>query len=214
VYIIWKYFIVIPVNALKIIYSISKNSWYEINTYLPLYYCSILLYAGLLSSYGKGALKRIGDVSLATGSIIGGIIFMIYPSTSLTYYPAYHVLSIHSFLFHGTMVYLGILLNQTNYVELKLSDVKYFAVLVGIMSVVALIINNIFNSNLMFISQYCDFFPINLIYKLTNGNILFSMIITAGQMTLPFYAVYYVVKKIHSVENEKLKIEESNASIY
>ena len=106
-------------EIIKIIYAITKNSLSAVNTYLPLYYCSVLLYAGLLSSFGKNNFKRIGDVSLATGGIIGGIVFIIYPSTSLPWYPAFHAFSIHSFLFHGVMIYLGILINKTKYIELK-----------------------------------------------------------------------------------------------
>ena len=138
-------------EIIRIIYSISQNSLYEVNTYLPLYYCSMLLYAGILSSFAKGKLKRVGDVFLATGSIIGGIVFIIYPSTSLLGYPAFHFLSIHSFLFHGIMIYIGILVNKTEYIEVKKEDIKYFAGLVGVVCILALIVNNIFDSNLMFI---------------------------------------------------------------
>ena len=53
----------------------------NVNECLPLYYCSLLLYAGLMSSFGKGKIKRIGDVFLATGGIIGGIVFIIMPTT-------------------------------------------------------------------------------------------------------------------------------------
>lgn len=131
-------------EVIKIIYSMSVNSLHDVNTYLPLYYCSMLLYAGLLSSFGKGKLKRAGDVFLMTGSIVGGIVFIIYPSTSLPRYPAFHILSIHSFLFHGIMVYLGILLNEVKYIELKKEDIKYYASLVGILCIIALVVNNIF----------------------------------------------------------------------
>lgn len=180
-------------EVVKIIYNIKQNSFSAVNTYLPLYYCSILLYAGLFSSFGKGDFKKMGDVSLATGSIIGGIIFVIYPSTSLPIYPAFHFLSIHSFLFHGAMIYLGILLNKTNYVELKKQDVKYFAGLIGIMCIAALIINNIFDSNLMFISNNFPGTPIEILYKITNGGILYNLIMIIAQMTLPFYICYYVI---------------------
>ena len=107
-----KYITIIAyiLEIIKIIFNIHQNSFSAVNTYMPLYYCSILLYAGTLSSFGKGSLKRVGDVSLATGSIIGGIVFFIYPSTSLPIYPIFHILSIHSFLFHGAMIYLGILI--------------------------------------------------------------------------------------------------------
>lgn len=183
-------------EVIKIIYSITQNSIYDVNTYMPLYYCSILLYAGLLSSFGKGVFKRVGDVSLATGAIIGGVVFIIYPSTSLPMYPAFHILSIHSFLFHGTMIYLGILINKTRYIELEKKDVKYFASLIGIMSIVALIINNLFNGNLMFISNNFPGTPIEILYNLTNEGIWYSLIMIIAQMTLPFYISYYVIKKL------------------
>ena len=180
-------------EIVKIAFNLKENSIYDVNTYMPLYYCSILLYAGLLSSFGKGIFKRIGDLSLATGSPIGGIVFMIYPSTSLPMYPAFHFLSIHSFLFHGTMVYLGILLNKTKYIELQKQDVKYFASLIGIMSFFALIVNKLFNGNLMFISNNFPGTPIEILYNLTNGGLIYSIIMIIAQMTLPFYISYYII---------------------
>lgn len=180
-------------EILRIIYNIKQNSIYAVNTYLPLYYCSILLYAGLLSSFGNGTLKKIGDVSLATGAIIGGIVFLIYPSTSLPIYPAFHILSIHSFLFHGAMIYVGILINKTRYIELKKGDVKYFASLIGIMCVVALIVNKLCNGNLMFISNNFPNTPIEILYTITGGGNFFSLIMIAVQMTIPYYMSYYVV---------------------
>ncbi len=182
-------------EILKIIYNIQQNSIYAVNTYMPLYYCSILLYAGLLSSFGRGTLKKVGDVSLATGAVVGGIVFIIYPSTSLPIYPAFHILSIHSFLFHGTMIYLGILVNKTNYVEIKKEDIKYFASLIGIMCIIALFVNNISNGNLMFISNNFPNTPMEILYRITNGGILYSSIMIIIQMTIPFYISYYVIKR-------------------
>ncbi len=191
--------VMIIFEVMRISYNIRQNSIYAVNTYMPLYYCSILLYAGVLSSFGKGILKKIGDVSLATGTAIGGIIFIIYPSTSLPIYPAFHILSIHSFLFHGIMIYLGILVNKTRYVEIEKKDVIYFASLIGIMSIAALIINNLFNGNLMFISNNFPGTPIEFIYNLTNGGILYSLIMIISQMTIPFYISYFFIKKSYCV---------------
>lgn len=188
-------------EVVKISFNLQQNSFRDVNTYMPLYYCSILLYAGLLSSFGKGALKRAGDVCLATGSVIGGIVFIIYPSTSLPMYPTFHFLSIHSFLFHGTMIYLGILINKTQYIELEQNDIKYFASVIGIMSIVALIINKLFNGNLMFISNNFPGTPIEILYDITNGGIMYTLIMVLAQMTLPFYITYVIIKKIQSVRN-------------
>lgn len=201
-----KYITVIAwiLEIAKIIYTITKNSLRAVDTYLPLYYCSMLLYAGLLSAFGKNKFKRIGDVSLATGGIIGGIVFIIYPSTSLPWYPAFHAFSIHSFLFHGAMIYLSILINKTHYIELKNKDVKYFAGLIGIMSIVVLIVNNIFDVNLMFISDNFPGTPLEILYNLTNGGVLFSVITIIGQMTLPFYVSYYAIKIINSPKRKEI----------
>ncbi len=190
-------------EIIKIIYSISQNSLYKVNTYVPLYFCSILLYAGLLSSFGKGKLKRAGDVFLTTGSIIGGITFIIYPSTSLLKYPAFHILSIHSFVFHGMMIYLGLLMNITKYIELNKRDIKYFASLIGVICIMALIVNNIFNSNLMFVSQKFRVAPIEFLYKITKGSFWFNVIMMLGQMTMPFYLPYYCINKVKSLHKGK-----------
>lgn len=203
----WITISVLVMEILKIIYNIKYNSIYDVNTYVPLYYCSMLLYAGILSSFGKGVLKKIGDVSLASGAAIGGIVFIIYPSTSLPIYPAFHILSIHSFLFHGVMIYLGILVNKTKYVELKKEDIKYFTSLIGIMCVMALIVNNLFNGNLMFISNNFPNTPIEILYKITNGGILYSLIMIVAQMTIPFYISYYVVKKANYFKKDNIKEE-------
>ena len=199
-------------EVVRIVFSLKYNSLKNVNEYLPLYYCSLLLYAGFLSSFTKGKLKRVGDVFLATGGIIGGIVFMLLPTTSLPTYPAMHFISIHSYFFHGTMVYLGLLINITHYIELQKRD---------IICVVSYIVNIIFDSNLMFISKDFPGTPIHIIYKFTGP--LFTFVMSVGQMTLPFYIVYGITKLINkfklkqkNANEEKVLInnEESNEKLY
>ena len=180
----------------------------NINTYIPLYYCSILLYAGIFSSIGKGTLKRIGDVFLATGGIIGGIIFLILPTTSITTYPAFHYLSLQSFIYHGAMIYLGIIINKSKYIELKMNDIVYYGSLVGIMCLVAFVFNNIFDSNLMFISKDFPNNPITILYKLTGK--FFPLIVSLIQIAPPFYTVMGLKKIMHKtaiIEKQEVKKE-------
>lgn len=185
-----------------IIFKLSTGDPQNVNNYVPLYYCSLLLYAGVLSSFAKGTLKKVGDVFLATGSIIGGMVFIIMPTTSLPSYPVLHIVSLQSFLFHGIMVYLGILINCTHYVVLEKTDIKYYASLVGVVCVIAYIINNICDSNLMFISQNFPGTPIELIYNFTGP--FFTIVTSVLQMTLPFYIVFGINKLLsnNKVTNE------------
>lgn len=166
----------------------------NVNNYVPLYFCSLLLYAGLLSTFAKNKLKRAGDVFLATGGIVGGVIFMFLPTTSLPTYPMLHIVSIHSFIFHGIMIYLGILINITHYIELEKTDIKYYAALVGVVCLLAYILNQIFNSNLMFISKNFPGTLIEILYNLTGP--FFTIIASIGQMTLPFYIIYGIIVKV------------------
>ena len=181
-------------EIITITFKLRTGDIRNVGNYIPLYYCSLLLYAGALASFAKGKLQRAGEVFLATGGIIGGIVFMIFPSTSLPAYPMWHFVSLHSFLYHGIMVYLGILINATNYITLQLSDIKYYASLVGIVCILAYIINNIFDSNLMFISKNFPGTPIETLYKLTGP--FFTIVASVGQITLPFYIIYVAKKSL------------------
>ena len=63
------------------------------------------------------------------------------------------------------------------------------------------IVNNIFGSNLMFISKNFPGTPIEIIYNISGK--YFTLIMSLGQMILPFYIVYEVVKQME--KNEELK---------
>ena len=162
------------------------------NKVIPLYYCSLLLYTGLMSSFGKGIIKKIGDVFLATGGIIGGIVFIICPTTSLPEYPIFHFISLHSFFFHGTMIYLGLIIYKFKYIDVKFEDIKYYASLIFAICMIAYGVNRVFGSNLMFISQDFPGNPISVLYN--NTGIFFSPIMILLQMTLPFLMVYGVLR--------------------
>ena len=178
------------VEIIKIIFNLSVGLVNEPNHYVPLYYCSIILYAGIFSSFCKGVLKKIGDIFIATGAIVGGGFFLSCPNTSIAMYPLWHYLSIQSFFFHGTMVYLGILVHITNYVNLQLSDIRYYALLISIMLVISYIANNILDTNFMFISKNFPGTPVAVIYNLTGK--FFTIVMSVLHMTLPFFMVYPV----------------------
>lgn len=176
----------------KIIFLISIGEGRNINKVIPLYYCSLLLYSGVFSSIGKGFIKRLGDVFLATGGIVGGLTFLVFPTTSLPEYPMFHFISVHSFFFHGTMVYLCIIINKFKYIELKFSDILYYAGLIFIICLGAYIVNTKFGSNLMFISKDFPNSPVTILYNWAGK--MFTPIMMFLQMTVPFIGVYGILK--------------------
>lgn len=199
-------------EIIKIIFNLGIGNGNNINTYVPLYYCSILLYAGIFSSIGKGKIKRIGDVFLATGGIVGGVVFLILPTTSITTYPIFHYLSLQSFVYHGAMIYLGIIINKSRYIELEKKDIAYYAGLIGLICLISFIINNIFDSNLMFISKDFPNSPITIIYRITKK--AFPLVISLVQMILPFYAVVGIKKTMKKTVLLEQKIGDKEKVVY
>lgn len=54
----------------------------------------------------------------------------------------------------------------------------------------------------MFISKNSAILPIELLYKITNGSIVFNAIMALTQMTIPFYISYYIIKKIKLLKEQ------------
>lgn len=181
-------------ECIIISFKITTGGIGHVNNWVPLYYCALLLYAGGLSVFGKGKLKRVGDVFIATGGIAGGSIFILFPYTSLPTYPMFHLVSIHSFIYHGIMLYLGLLVNITKYIELEKKDIVYYFSLVSIICVIAYIVNNIFDSNLMFISQNFPGMPLEVLYNLTGK--YYTLVTILAQAILPFYTILVLRKLI------------------
>lgn len=174
-------------EAAKILLCI-KNGNTSINETVPLYFCSITLYAGLLSGFCNGRLRRIGDVFLASGGVVGGVVFLVLPLSSFSVYPPLHFITLQSVFLHGCMVYMGLALVISG-VRLTKGDIIYYAPCVLATCILALIINGIFGSNLMFISQNYPSTPIEILYKLCPG-VLFTAVGVLGQLTIPFYGAY------------------------
>lgn len=178
-------------EIIKMILTIFNYGLNAVNKYVPLYFCSLILYAGILAGFCNGKLKRIGDVFLSTGGIVAGLIFLICPLTSLPNYPLFHFISLHSFLLHGLMLYIGLLLHCTNYIELTKKDIVYYSSLIILLSLIALIFNKFTGGNLMFISENFPGTFIEIIYNMTG--IFFPIVMILVQATLPFYFVYFII---------------------
>lgn len=184
--------IVWVLEIIKIIFNFIIGNINNVNTYVPLYFCSLLLYAGIFSGFCQNKLKRIGDVFLASGGLFAGIAFLISPGTSLGIYPLFHFISFQSLFYHAVMIYLGIIIAKYGYYNIKLSDVKYYALLLFIFCFFAYIVNTFFNGNLMFIKEGFGLFKI--IENFSNN--LYPFIMVIGQMTVPFYLGFILNKLI------------------
>lgn len=177
-------------EILKIIFKVKKEhqtSGYD--SWIPLYFCSITMYASLLSGFATGYFQHIGDVFLAVGALIGGICFLLYPSSSIMIYPWNHFLTLHSFFYHGVLTYLGILVNRSGLVVLVWKDILIYALYFGLFCFFADRINHRKGTNLMFISS--PFFGTFLekLYQILGKYYTFVLVMV--QAIVPFIVVMW-----------------------
>ena len=197
-------------EIVKILFVLLITKSMNPNDFVPLYYCSLVLYAGLFSSLGKGILQKMGDVFLATGSLVGGACFLCFPSTSLPRYPFFHLISFQSFLLHGAMVFVGLLMLLRGVYRVSLRDIKFCAILVGAIGVISYIFNYIWNTahptqaiqtNLMFVSNNFTGCPVDLYGFL--GPVLYPMFMIVVQAFGPFLLVYWGVLLCHRLKKKQ-----------
>ena len=77
--------------------------------WMPLYFCSLFLFAVWLALAKNGVLGNMGYAFMTMGGVAASVFFIFYPTTSLNLFPIWHPASIHSFVYHWIMCYLGML---------------------------------------------------------------------------------------------------------
>ncbi len=187
-------------EIVKIIFNLAIGNAGQPNAYVPLYFCSIPLYASLMSGWGRKTAKKIGDVFLVVGGMVGGVAYLLSPNTTAGIYPALHFITMQSYLLHSIMIYLSLLYILSGYYKLKLSDWRYYALTVTVMCAVAYVVNIFLGSNLMFVSRNFPGTIIEVVYRL-NPN-CFPILMTFIQAIPPFFVVYCLLR-IYTANKKK-----------
>lgn len=180
--------VLLALEGIKIYFKrVKEHSTSKYDSWIPLYYCSIAMYAAVLSGFGSGVWQRMGDVFLAVGALIGGICFLLYPSSSIMIYPWTHFLSLHSFFYHTTMTYLGILVNRSGLLNLAWQHFPFYAAFFGFFCAIAYWLNRKYDLNLMFISKPFHGTFQDRVYKIVGKG--FTAVLILVQMIVPFVVI-------------------------
>ncbi len=177
-----------------------------LNSFIPLYYCSIFLFAFVGLAWGRGRFQHMSYSWLIYGGIISGVSFLIYPSSSLLDYPFYHFLSIHSMLFHSSLVLVALLVLRHNFYVPQREDFGDFALFSLPFLLLAFIINKLVGTNLMFLETPLALAP--LAWLNDKSAVLFQIIMFAGNFFLPYAVtelVFTVIRKISEKRALKAK---------
>ena len=171
------------------IYGFAAES---LNHYVPLYYCSLYIYALWGISYGKNKVKRASYTWLVWGGGIAGLAFLSYPSSSLIDYPAFHFLSIYSIMFHMFLVLTVILIIYHKLYEFKKGDFTYYLIFSLIFIIPAVILNKVLKINMMFLEYPINIKPLNVLYDFSVP--LFQLLFFYFQLFAPYFVTLLLFK--------------------
>ena len=158
---------------------------FDLQTSLSLYPCSIYLYAMPFLFWGRGILKKMAGGYLCTLGLLGASINFLYPATRLVSYSCISFPGLHTFCFHGAMLFTCVVLLGSGlhrYQARNLRDLLAPSVFSLILSVPANLVN---------------YSPIDADYMFFKGRIYPLNAIFAGAkpetVTLVLYLLYVAV---------------------
>ena len=158
----------ITVSCLEIIkilwetYS-GKTVSLELGGILPLYPCSIFMYAIPLAVWGKKYVRDMGCGYVCTLGLLGGAVNFLYPANILSNYSCISFAGFHTFLYHGAILFCALVMLKSGYHSYQKATRAWHLLLPAVpalaVSVAANIVNfSKINSDYMFFKLNSLFF--------------------------------------------------------
>lgn len=131
---------------------------------LPLYPCSIFMYAMPFAIWGRGKIRYAACGYVCTLGVFGGAINFIYPVNVLENYSCLSFAGLNTFFFHGAIVFCALVMLISGYHSFKMAKTPLDLLLPAIpalcVSVVANLVNfSWINSDYMFFKMNSFFLP-------------------------------------------------------
>lgn len=117
--------------ATAVVFEIAKIVWetyagktvsFEWGGILPLYPCSIFMYAMPLAVFGKGKLRYMGCGYVCSLGLLGGLINFVYPANVLSHYSCLSFAGFHTFFYHGLIVFCALVMLKSGYHSYKKAE--------------------------------------------------------------------------------------------
>lgn len=169
--------------------DITWESYYQINSpagfdfagEMPLYTCSIFIYALLVHAWGKGRAKECSLSFLTTVGLVCGAIGVVY-CNGINNYPFWTLGAFYSLYFHSAMFEIGLLLLITGYKKLEWKDVFRSWMPILLMAIIATPVNYVYGADYM---QTYAAYGVPLFSKLAE--------ILAGLNLRPLFTIFYLL---------------------
>lgn len=143
--VLWAFLVVAEVSKILWETYTGKSVDFEWRGILPLYPCSIFLYAMPFAVWGKGRVRYAACGYVCTLGFVGGAVNFVYPANILGNYSCISFAGFHTFIYHGAIVTCMLLMLLSGYHSYTrarhFSDLLLPSVPFLVMSVAANIVN-------------------------------------------------------------------------
>ena len=110
--------------AVAVVFEVVKISWetlsgrtvsFEWGGVLPLYPCSVFMYAMPFAIWGRGIVRRAGAGYVCTLGVLGAAVNFVYPATVMSNYSAISFAGFHTLFYHCTMLFVALVMLRSGY---------------------------------------------------------------------------------------------------
>lgn len=173
---------------------------FEVSGVLPLYPCSIFMYAMPFAILGRGKVRYIGCGYVCSLGLLGGSINFVYPATILGRYSCISFAGFHTFFYHGAMVFCALVMLRSGYHSYKWAKKPVDLILPAIPALCVSVIANLVNfskigSDYMFFKLSSFFFaPIGAALPTVLCVVIVYMLYLLIH-SLPYLPYYFINRK-------------------
>ena len=182
-------------------------------TLLPLFLCSIQLFALPLAAFAKGRLKEVALDFVMIFGILGALVGTYGAAQNYGVYPVFSIENVSSGLTHSISGFASLYIMISGMRSMKKNNITATCLILGVFCVAAYIVNLLIDYNYMFLMDH-DGTPYQIVYNLVGGNKVAYPLSVVGLFVVYivlFYVVYYKICKKRKTEEEPTKNEKEPA---
>ena len=153
---------------------------------LPLYPCSICMYAMPFVIFGRGRLRYMGCGYVCTLGLLGAAVNFFYPANILSNYSCLSFAGFHTFFFHGAILFCALVMLISGYHSYKSAKTVWDLLLPALPALAVSVVANLVNFSKIG-SDYM-FFKLNSFFMAPLGALLPDAV-----SVLLVYAIYLFI---------------------
>lgn len=153
---------------------------------LPLYPCSIFMYAMPFAIFGRGKVRYVGCGYVCTLGLLGAAVNFFYPANILSNYSCLSFAGFHTFFFHGAILFCALVMLISGYHSYKSAKTVWDLLLPALPALAVSVVANLVNFSKIG-SDYM-FFKLNSFFMAPLGALLPDAV-----SVLLVYAIYLFI---------------------